>query len=80
VSFTNTSTWFSQKRRSESHAAAKVITGKDGKILGAHLFGLDYAELINFFLLAIKLGLTAQQLKAMPAAYRTAVSDVGSVF
>lgn len=80
VSFTDTSGWFSQKRRGESHAATKVITGKDGKILGAHLFGPDYAELINFFSLAIKLGLTAQQLKAMPAAYPTAASDVGSMF
>ena len=80
VSFTDTSGWFSQKRRGESHAAAKVITGSDGKILGAHLFGPDYAELINFFSLAIKLGLTEQQLKAMPAAYPTAASDVGSMF
>ncbi|WP_341212876.1 NAD(P)/FAD-dependent oxidoreductase [uncultured Limimaricola sp.] len=80
VSFTDTSGWFSQKRRGESHAGAKIITGKDGMILGAHLFGPDYAELINFFSLAIKLGLTAQQLKAMPAAYPTAASDVGSMF
>ena len=80
VSFTDTSGWFSQKRLGESHAGAKIITGKDGKILGAHLFGPEYAELINFFSLAIKLGLTAQQLKSMPAAYPTAASDVGSMF
>ena len=80
VSFTDTSGWFSQKRRRESHAAAKAITGKDGKILGAHLFGPDDAELINLFSLAIKLGLTAQQLKAMPATCPTAASDVGAMF
>ncbi|WP_432254233.1 dihydrolipoyl dehydrogenase family protein [Limimaricola sp. AA108-03] len=80
VSFTDTSGWFSQKRLGESHAGAKIITGKDGKILGAHMFGPDYAELINVFSLAIKLGLTAAQVKAMPAAYPTGASDVGSMF
>ena len=54
--------------------------GKDGKILGAHMFGPEYAELINVFSLAIKLGLTAAQVKAMPAAYPTGASDLGSMF
>jgi glutathione reductase (NADPH) len=80
VSFTDTSGWFSQKRLGESHAGAKIITGKDGKILGAHMFGPDYAELINVFSLAIKLGLTAAQVKSMPAAYPTGASDIGSMF
>ncbi len=80
VSFTDTSGWFSQKRLGESHAGAKIITAKDGKILGAHMFGPDYAELINVFSLAIKLGLTAAQVKSMPAAYPTGASDIGSMF
>ncbi|MWD30096.1 NAD(P)/FAD-dependent oxidoreductase, partial [Aquicoccus sp. SCR17] len=80
VSFTDTSGWFSQKRLGESHTGAKVITTKDGKILGAHMFGPDYAELINVFSLAIKLGLTAAQVKAMPAAYPTGAADIGSMF
>ncbi len=80
VSFTDTSGWFSQKRLGESHAGAKIITAKDGKILGAHMFGPDYAELINVFSLAIKLGLTAAQVKAMPAAYPTGASNIGSMF
>ncbi|OOY14451.1 MULTISPECIES: NAD(P)/FAD-dependent oxidoreductase [unclassified Thioclava] len=80
VRLTDTSGWFSQKRLGESHAGAKVITAKDGKILGAHMFGPDYAELINVFSLAIKLGLTAAQVKAMPAAYPTGASDIGSMF
>lgn len=79
VRFTDTSGWFSQKRLGESHAGAKIITGKDGKILGAHMFGPDYAELINVFSLAIKLGLTAAQVKSMPAAYPTGASDIGSM-
>lgn len=80
VRLTDTSGWFSQKRLGESHAGAKVITAKDGKIFGAHMFGPDYAELINVFSLAIKLGLTAAQVKAMPAAYPTGASDIGSMF
>ena len=80
VSFTDASGWFSQKRIGETHAGAKIITGKDGKILGAHMFGPEYAELINVFSLAIKLGLTAAQVKSMPAAYPTGASDIGSMF
>ena len=80
VSFTDTSGWFSQKRLGESNAGAKIITDQDGKILGAHMFGPDYAELINVFSLAIKLGLTAAQVKTMPAAYPTVASDIGSIF
>ncbi|MFW8635868.1 dihydrolipoyl dehydrogenase family protein [Cribrihabitans pelagius] len=80
VRFPDTSGWFSQKRLGESHAGAKIITGKEGQILGAHMFGPDYAELISVFSLAIKLGLTAAQLKAMPAAYPTGASDIGSMF
>ena len=80
VSFTDTSGWFSQRRLGESHAGAKIITSKDGQILGAHMFGPDYAELINVFSLAIKLGLTAAQVRSMPAAYPTGASDIGSLF
>jgi hypothetical protein len=35
------------------------------------MFGPDYAELMNVFSLAIKRGLTAAQMKAMPAPYPT---------
>tara|TARA_R110002049_G_scaffold265590_1_gene441724 strand:+ start:6181 stop:6954 length:774 start_codon:yes stop_codon:yes gene_type:complete len=80
VSFTDTSGWFSQKRIGETHAGAKIIAGKDGKILGAHMFGPDYAERIYVFSLAIKLGLIAAQVKAMPAAYPTGASGIGSMF
>jgi glutathione reductase (NADPH) len=64
----------------EKSAAAKVLVDKsNGKILGAHLFGPDYGELINFFGLAIKLGLTANQLKSMTAVYPSVGSDLGSL-
>lgn len=80
VSFTDTSSWFSQKRLGESHAGAKIIAGEGGQILGAHMFGPDAAEFINIFSLAIKLGLTVKHVKSMPAAYPTGASDIGSMF
>tara|TARA_R110002051_G_scaffold112821_1_gene185517 strand:+ start:6179 stop:7531 length:1353 start_codon:yes stop_codon:yes gene_type:complete len=80
VRFTDTGGWYSNYRIGETSAAAKVLVDKsDGKLLGAHLFGPEYGELINFFGLAIKLGLTAKQLKSMTAAYPSVGSDLGSL-
>ena len=80
VRFTNTGGWYSNYRIGETSAAAKVLVDKsDGKILGAHLFGPEYGELINFFGMAIKLGLTAKQLKSMTAVYPSVASDLGSL-
>jgi glutathione reductase (NADPH) len=80
VRFTDTGGWYSNYRIGEKSAAAKVLVDKsDGKILGAHLFGPEYGELINFFGLAIKLGLTAKQIKSMTAVYPGVGSDLGSL-
>jgi glutathione reductase (NADPH) len=80
VRFTDTGGWYSNYRIGEKSAAAKVLVDKsNGKILGAHLFGPEYGELINFFGLAIKLGLTANQLKSMTAVYPSVGSDLGSL-
>lgn len=80
VRFTDTGDWYSNYRIGEKSAAAKVLVDKSaGKILGAHLFGPEYGELINFFGLAMKLGLTAKQLKSMTAAYPSVGSDLGSL-
>ncbi len=51
-------------------AAAKILvdTATD-TIVGAHMLGPEYGELINFRALAIKLDLTTRQLKSMTAAY-----------
>ena len=80
VRFTDTSHWYSTYRVAETTAAAKIIidTASD-RILGAHLLGLDYSELINTFGLAIKLGLTTQQLKSATATYPSLGSDLGSL-
>lgn len=81
VTFTDTSGWYSNLRVGATCAAAKVLVdGETDEILGAHLLGPGYAELINFFGLAITLGLTAAQLRSMTAAYPTVGSDLGSLF
>ncbi len=81
VQFTDTSDWYSNMRVGETCAATKIIIDQDSdEILGAHLLGPEYAELINFFGLAIKLGLKGRDLKAMTSAYPTVGSDLGSMF
>jgi glutathione reductase (NADPH) len=80
IAHTDTSAWFSNRRIGETHAAAKVlIDSQTGKVLGAHLFGPEYGELINFFGLAMRLGLKARDLQAMVSAYPSVGSDLGSL-
>jgi glutathione reductase (NADPH) len=56
-----------------------LIDESTDEILGAHMLGPEYAELINFFALAVKLKLTAANLKKMTAAYPTVGSDLGAL-
>ena len=80
VKFTDTSGWFSNLRVGEHCAAVKILVDKaTDEILGAHMLGPEYAELINMFGLAIKLGLKASDLKAMVPAYPTVGSDLGAM-
>lgn len=80
VRFTDTSGWYSNFRVGETTASAKIIIERaTDRILGAHLLGPGYAELINIFGLAIKLGLTSRQLKSMTATYPFIGSDLGSM-
>jgi glutathione reductase (NADPH) len=80
VRYNDTSGWYSNYRIAETTAATKILvdTATD-TIVGAHLLGPEYGELINVFSLAIKLGLTTRQLKSMTAAYPTVGSDLGSM-
>jgi len=80
VKFTDTSGWYSNLRVGETCAAAKVIIDKEKDlILGAHLLGPEYSELINFFGLAIRLGLKTSDLKQMVSAYPSVGSDLGAL-
>lgn len=80
VRYSDTSGWYSNYRIGETTAAAKILIDKStDQIVGAHLLGPEYGELINTLGLAIKLGLTTRQLKSATAAYPTVGSDLGSM-
>lgn len=80
VRYRDTSGWYSNYRIGETTAATKILIDRStDRILGAHLLGPEYGELINFLGLAMKLDLTTRQLKSMTAAYPTIGSDLGSI-
>ena len=80
VRYTDTSGWYSNYRIGETSAAVKILIDKSNDhIVGAHMFGPEYGELINFVALAIKLGLTTRQLKSMTATYPSIGTDLGSM-
>ncbi|MCP3056732.1 dihydrolipoyl dehydrogenase family protein [Aurantimonas marianensis] len=80
VAFNDTSGWYSNLRVGETCAATKILIDADSdEILGAHLLGPDYAEIVNFCGLAMRLGLKTRDLKSMIAAYPSVGSDLGSM-
>lgn len=80
VRYNDTSNWYSNYRIGETSAATKILVNTaNDTIVGAHMFGPEYAESINFFGLAIKHGLTTRQLKSTTTAYPTVGSDLGSM-
>ena len=80
VRYTDTSNWYSNYRSGETTAATKILIDRSSDtIVGAHLLGPEYAELVNTLALAMKLGLTTRQLKSITAAYPTVGSDLGSM-
>ncbi len=80
VRYSNTSGWYSNYRIGETTAAAKILVDRTtDQVVGAHLLGPEWAELINILGLAMKLRLTTRQLKSMTAAYPTVGSDLGSM-
>jgi len=80
VRYSDTSGWYSNYRIGETTAAAKILIDQSNdQIVGAHLLGPEYGELVNTLGLAIKLGLTTRQLKSATAAYPTVGSDLGSM-
>jgi len=80
VRYSDTSSWYSNYRIGEPAAATKILVDtSNDTIVGAHMLGPEYGELINFISLAMKLGLTTTQLKSMTTAYPTVGSDLGSM-
>ena len=80
VHYQDTSGWYSNYRIGETTAASKILVDRaTDQIVGAHLLGPEYGELINIIGLAMKLKLTTRQLKSMTATYPTVGSDLGSM-
>jgi len=72
------SDWYTARRVAEPTYGFKVIVEEDtDRILGAHLVGPHADEVINLFALAIRTGLTAEDLKSTIFAYPTGASDIG---
>ncbi|WP_447925377.1 dihydrolipoyl dehydrogenase family protein [Georgenia muralis] len=80
VRYHDTSGWYSNYRIGETTAATKILIDRStDRIVGGHLLGPEYGEVINFVGLAMKLQLTTRQLRSMTAAYPTVGSDLGSI-
>jgi glutathione reductase (NADPH) len=80
VRYRDTSGWYSNYRIGENVAATKILVDRStDHVVGAHLLGPEYGELVNILGLAMKAGLTTRQLKSMTAAYPTVGSDLGSM-
>ncbi|MEQ9619838.1 MAG: NAD(P)/FAD-dependent oxidoreductase [Deltaproteobacteria bacterium] len=73
----DTSGWFSSRRLNIKSSEFKVLV-EDGtdNILGAHIYGPHAEEIINIFGIAIRSGLTTEDLKLMPYSYPTSASDI----
>lgn len=75
-----TPNWFTARQQAQAVYGFKVLTDENtGHILGAHLVGPHAEEVINVFALAIRHGLTAEDLKTTMFAYPTGASDIGSM-
>ena len=72
------SDWFTAIQAAELVYGYKTIVDEDtGRLLGAHLVGPNADEVINIFGLAIRHGLTADDLKSTMFTYPTGASDIG---
>lgn len=80
VKLTDAGGWYSNMRVGEDCAAVKVlIDNQTDEIVGAHLLGPEYAELVNIFGIAIRFRLKASELKKMVSAYPSVGSDLASL-
>src|SRR5215813_711202 len=70
--------WYTTQRLHESVYDFKTLVEEDtDRILGAHLVGPHAEEVINLFGLAIRHGLTTEDVKTTIFAYPTGASDIG---
>ncbi len=73
----DTGGWYSSRRVGVKHSGYKVLVEESSRrIVGAHLLGPHAEETINLFAMAIRCGLTADQLKEMRYAYPSHSDDI----
>lgn len=76
--YKETGSTFSSRKIGEKHSGFKLLIEEgSGKILGAHLLGHNADEVINVFAMAMRLGLTVEDLRKAVWAYPTYVYDIG---
>lgn len=68
----NLAEWFSWKRLGETRGAVKILMDeKKERILGAHMVGHEAGELINYFAMAVRLGLPLGEMRKTVWSYPT---------
>ena len=73
----DTSGWYSSRRINIKYSGFKVLVEDNtNRILGAHILGPHSEEIINIFGVAIRSGLSTDDLKLMPYSYPTSSSDI----
>lgn len=76
----NATDWFTARQAAESVYGFKILVDEESNlVLGTHLVGPHVEEVINIFALAVRHGLTVNDLKATMFAYPTGASDIGSM-
>ena len=77
VTHKETSSWYTNHRVNEDTAGFKILVEEGSeRIIGAHLLGPHSDEVVNLFALAIRSGLSTEDLRKTVFAYPTASSDV----
>ncbi|MBW3567622.1 MAG: NAD(P)/FAD-dependent oxidoreductase, partial [Proteobacteria bacterium] len=72
------SDWFTARQAAQPVYGFKVLVEEEtDRVLGAHLVGPHVDDVINLFALAIRHGLTADNLKTTIFGYPTGASDIG---
>jgi glutathione reductase (NADPH) len=80
VNHRRTADWFTARHAGEPCSGYKILIEEETeRILGAHLVGPHADEVVNLFALAIRFGLSAQDLKRAILAFPTASHDIQSM-
>ena len=80
VLFYDMGQWYSARRINMGFAASKVIIDEvNDRILGAHILGPNSEEVINFFAVAMRYGLTATQLRSTVFSYPSIAYDLNYI-